>query len=134
METSEIIAGGTIPVILEERLYETLTPSEGAPKQKIWRRQLYTKAPNKNGETPEEVQQRMIQFWDTANFHPEKNYVICSHGDPLFFLFQYLDHQTIHTDLNINKPFGYQSKGSVRLIEKNEDDLVDCEYWENEDL
>lgn len=134
VETAEIMAGGTIQVVIDERLAETLTPCEGAHKEKIWRRQLYTSVLNIDGETPEEVRQRMIQFWENSNFHPEKNYIICSHGDPLFFLFQYLDRQTIHTDLNINKPVGYQPKGTVRLIEKNGEDILVHGYQENEDL
>jgi len=134
VETAEIMAGSTIPVVIDEQLAETLTPSEGAHKEKIWRRQLYTSITNKEGEAPQDVQRRMIQFWETANFHPGKNYIVCSHGDPLFFLFQYLDHQTIHTDMEINKPVGYQSKGSIRLIEKNGDDIVVHDYQESEDL
>jgi broad specificity phosphatase PhoE len=134
-QTSEIIAGGSIPLKFDIRIAETLSANQGNKEVGNWRKEFYCNVSTLGGESPEDVQKRMIDFWMTANFQPNKNYIICSHGDPLFFLYQFLKKQPLHSDLNINSPENYQSKGSVRVVEyASADDIEVYPCIDNENL
>ncbi len=88
-QTSEIISGGKIPIEFDTRLLEVMTSYQG-----YWVENYdlyYTMRPTLGGETNKDVQDRIVDFWKKTKFKKEKNYIVCSHGDPLYFLNQYLN-------------------------------------------
>jgi hypothetical protein len=62
------------------------------------------------------VQARMADFWKSLHFESGKNYVVCSHGDPLQLLMLHLkgDKSLLGPETEHDKK--YQSKGSIRPI------------------
>ncbi|MBI2411201.1 MAG: histidine phosphatase family protein [Candidatus Kerfeldbacteria bacterium] len=123
-QTAEIIAASTIPIHYDIRLAEIFSANQGNREIDNWRKALYEFVPTLGGESPQDVQQRMIDFWATTLFESDKNYIICSHGDPLFFLYQFLCQQPLHDDLTVNQPEGYQPKASVRIVEYTDGNTV----------
>lgn len=87
-QTSEIISSGKIPIVYDKRLLEVLGAYQAYwdedPHYAYWMRDSL------GGELNRDVQNRMIDFWKNAGFETEKNYIVCSHGDPLYFLYLYL--------------------------------------------
>jgi broad specificity phosphatase PhoE len=134
-QTAEIIAGSIIPIEYDVRLAETLCANQGANEVDNWRKQLYGDALELGGESQIDVQNRMAEFWKTADFQDGKSYIICSHGDPLLFLYQYLTDQDLNNDLNINELGSYQQKASVRIVEYiSPDKYTVHDYISNENL
>lgn len=120
MQTSEIISDGSIGIEGDLRLAETFSAAQGSKDTNDWRYVLYADAKALGGESSKQVQDRMIDFWEelisNENLGKDQGIVVCSHGDPLFFLYQYLFGQNAWSDLSINEPPGYQSKASIRQV------------------
>jgi broad specificity phosphatase PhoE len=119
VQTSEYISQNQINIVKDVRLAEVLSAAQGSILEKQWREELYGKVNELGGETQEEVQRRVADLWNSIVFGQDKNYMICSHGDPLLFLYQYLLDIPINQDLSINHPEGYLQKAGVAVIEKN---------------
>lgn len=116
-QSAEIISNGTIPVTYDVRLAETLTVAQGAPFRGVWIRPFYENVDTLGGESPKDVQNRMVDFWNSLDFASGKNYVICSHGDPLHLFHQYLLHDpNLFDDLDRNDYPNYLPKGGIRPI------------------
>lgn len=96
-QTSEIISDGKIPIIYDKRLLEVLFAYQGYwikdDNLPYWMRDTL------GGESVVKVQNRMVDFWKNINFEENKNYIVCSHGDPLYFLYAYLNHEKIRDDV-----------------------------------
>lgn len=88
-QTAEIIANGKIPIEFDRHLAEVITAYQG-----YWVENYdlyYTMREALGGELNIDVQNRIVDFWKNTKFESGKNYLICSHGDPLYFLYQYLN-------------------------------------------
>lgn len=117
-ETSVIIADDRIPIMFDTRLLETLSAYQG-----YWgddRKAFYSFREELGGETNKNIQDRMIAFWKYVIDRSEGNIVVCSHGDPLDFLYEYLVKEPLDAE---PKPFAawpetdhYQPKASIRPI------------------
>lgn len=115
-QTSEIIANKKIPIVFDKRLLEVLTAYQG-----YWVENsdlYYTMRPTLGGETNQEVQSRIVDFWQKTKFENGKNYIICSHGDPMYFLYQYLNNIELTKEGDLAARPDYPPKGSFYMIEK----------------
>lgn len=128
-ETAETISRNITPIVFDIRLAEVLSAMQGSEDEK-WREALYSATNIIGGETPRDIYDRVASFWETTDFQKGKNYIVCSHGDPLYFLFQFLQSQQPFDNLSINEPVGYQQKASVRVIENSKE----LEYLENHEI
>jgi len=127
-QASEAISGGTIAIIYEERILETLSAYQG-----YWytgdkdRDYFYGLRKYLGGETYEQVYSRTASFWNEILLK-QGNYIICSHGDPLFLMYLYSIGEPCPSDLTMEElltHYEYQLKGSIRKGE-----LVDgCVRW-----
>lgn len=134
-QTAKIIADGKISIEFDVRLAETLSVAQGSVAAENWRKQLYSQVEELGGESEHDVQNRMADFWENAKFEDDKEYIVCSHGDPLLFLFQYLNGDEIYADLSVDEPEYYQLKGSVRVVEyRGKGDYEIVRYIENEEF
>lgn len=99
-QTSEIISDQKIPITYDTRLLEVLNAFQGYwdmnPHFAYWMRETL------GGELNRDVQKRMVDFWESAGFENNKNYIVCSHGDPIYFLYVYLIHEKLRDEV----PFG----------------------------
>lgn len=116
-QTSKAIAQNDIPIIYDLRIAETLFAFQGCLKKDL--AHFYEKTENIGGEQHQDIQDRMIDFWNDIKNQEKKNVIICSHGDPLYLLYAHLI--GIPTPPNISKiskiPDGeYQPKASIRPI------------------
>lgn len=117
-QTSEIISQGEIPIEFDKRLLETLSSFQG-----YWEidwMQFFNMRSELGGESNKEVQARMVDFFHTTTLLDGNNYIVCSHGDPLYFLYQYLTEQPLLAEeVHEKNPVGpddYQQKGDIRPI------------------
>ncbi len=135
VQTANIISNNKLEIIKDLRLAETFSVCQGESEKPNWKEQLYDKVTELGGESPNDVKDRMIDFWENTNFESGDSYIICSHGDPLYFLYQYLRGIAIYVDNKVNEPEGYQNKGSVRIVEYvRETNLNILPIIENENL
>jgi len=115
-QTAKIIANNKIPIKYDKRLLETLSAYQGYWKNDWSYFFGFTK--ELGGETNQNVQDRMVDFWHNLNFDSNRNLIIISHGDPIYFLYQYLKKQPLIAQDDLNPPKDeYPSKGSVIKIE-----------------
>ncbi len=115
-QTSQIISQNEISIIKDLRLAETLSAYQG-----YWEydwAHFYEMIDSMGGEKPQEIQDRMIEFWEDTKDQDRGDVIICSHGDPLYVLYAYLTKLPTPTVQEIyNIPDGeYQPKASVRPI------------------
>lgn len=100
-QTSEIISNGKIPIVYDRRLLEVLFAYQGYwttdTSYAYWMRDALGGELNKN------VQDRMIDFWENIGFEENKNYMVCSHGDPIYYLYQYLNHEKLAPEIPLGK-------------------------------
>ena len=126
VQTSQHISLGKIPVEEDTRLTEILNSYQGHPLTTSFDlnriKLLY------GGESNKQVQNRMIDFYANTNFEDNHNYIICSHGDPILFLYQYLSGEDLmpdtHSNLEPNIWPGYLPKGSFLPIVISHDKKV----------
>lgn len=132
IETSEIISNSKTPIELDIRLAEVLSALQGSSGEN-WREILYSNQKTLGGESPQDIYNRVSNFWENIQFNTDKNYIVCSHGDPLLFLYLYLNSEGPWLDLSSNEPEGYQAKVSVRIVlDSKENKIID--YIKNENL
>lgn len=118
-QTSEIISFGTIPIEYDKRLLETFSAYQG-----YWyvgekdREYFYNHHAELGGETYEEVWKRVSDFYKKVASKQDR-IIVCSHGDVLFMMYLYILGEKLPVADNFEsamKRFGYQLKGSVRII------------------
>jgi broad specificity phosphatase PhoE len=116
-QTAEIISGGKIPVVFDKRLLEVLNAYQG-----FWNTNskfAYSMRKILGGESNQEVQNRMTDFWNNVGFEKDKNYIICSHGDPILFLKFYLDKTPLTKEMeNGIFPEPYLPMGGILILKK----------------
>jgi broad specificity phosphatase PhoE len=90
-QTSETIADKKIPIQFDKRLLETFSAYQGfwgadfgTPEG--WD-EFYAHQAELGGEVYEDVQKRILDFFHDVIQGPEERLIICSHGDPLQFLY-----------------------------------------------
>jgi broad specificity phosphatase PhoE len=119
-QTSEIISSKKIPIEFDKRLVEVLCAYQGYWVENsnlyYWMRESL------GGELNIDVQNRMVDFWKSANFEDGKNYIVSSHGDGLYFLHQYLTGVALSPELpmgkNMQTPNNYPPMGGFYIVEK----------------
>lgn len=116
-QTAEIIAGGTTPIQYDQRLLETFSAYQGYWVED-WTH-FFSHINEFGGESNADIQQRIVDFYQSTPFVDGQDYVICSHGDPLYFLFQHLDHQPLLPQDVVIPPEDYQPTGSIRIIRRD---------------
>lgn len=125
-QTSEIISDGKITVVYDQRLLEGLSAYQGYWDPKAWD-QFWGHRHLLGGESDSDIQKRVLDFFDTTNFEGDKNYIICSHGDPLYYIYQKVSGvpslKEIELGDEVNNPEDYQKKGSIRIIIKENGNL-----------
>lgn len=92
-QTSEIISENNIPIIYDKRLMEVFTAYQGY--WEINYINTYGHRSELGGESQEEVLARMVEFFDEALKNSDGNFVISSHGDPLYFLYLHLANKNL---------------------------------------
>jgi len=117
-QTSEIIANNNTPLQFDKRLLEALTAYQGY-MDGVWADHAYTHQSELGGETTKDVQQRMVDFYQELIKKEYQQVVVCSHGDPLQFLYLYLNGEPLSQDYSQmgDSSADYQSKAGVRLVE-----------------
>ncbi len=89
-QTSEIIADKKISIKYDTRLLETHSAYQGY-WVKDWSH-FFDHQQELGGESIEDIQKRIVAFFEEVTKKEEGNFIICSHGDPLYallcFLFQ----------------------------------------------
>jgi len=126
-QTSEIIADDLIPLDFDLRLLETFSALQGAKASNGFSADGYDYFAHRHvlgGENYEQIQNRMIDFFESTNWEDGSNYIICSHGDPLYMLYQYLKGAQRVPDFEhgVEHPGfpNYQEKGSILQIDIDE--------------
>lgn len=117
-QTAEIISNNEIPIEYDKRLLETLSSFQG-----YWEidwMKFFNMRAELGGESNKEIQARMIDFFNSMTMLDGNSYIICSHGDPLYFLYQHLANLPLLSDEVHEKipiaPDDYVQKGEVRPI------------------
>lgn len=121
-QTADEISQGKIPVVNDARLLETFSAYQGIPShsQKQDRLNYYLQTEDLGGETYQDIQRRIVLFFNEIRRKKEGNVVVVSHGDPLNFLFVFLHHgklPPVTKELWERVDASYQSKGSIRPLE-----------------
>ena len=133
-QTSQIISQDDIPIVKDLRIAETLSAYQG-----YWEydwAHFYEMIDSMGGEKPQDIQDRMIDFWEEVKDRDEGDIIICSHGDPLYVLYAYLTKLPTPSVQEIyNIPDGeYQPKGSVRPVILDKDRISISPLVEVKDL
>lgn len=123
-QTAGIISDNKIEVKYTKHLLEALSPYQGY-MHGDWSSYAYTHQEELGGETINDVYSRIVDFYEDIKRQNYKNVIICSHGDPLYFLHIYLIGGKILNDYKqLRKLYPeYQTKASIRLV-KLEDGVV----------
>lgn len=119
-QTAEIISDGKIPIEFDKRLVEVLNAYQG-----YWTEDAsyaYWMRKSLGGELNIDVQNRMVDFWKTIKLEDGKNYIVCSHGDPIYFLMQHIRQEKILPEIKIGGkiyvPPDYPALGSISIVKK----------------
>lgn len=115
-QSAQILSDNSIEVVYDLRLAETLTVAQGEEFEGKWIEPFYNRVEKLGGESMLDVQARMIDFWEHLDFASGKNYVACSHGDPLQLLHLYMTGSKSLLTPETENSKNYQSKGSVRPV------------------
>lgn len=114
-QTAEIISSGKIPLEYDQRLLETHSAYQGYWVDDV--RFFYGVRNELGGESYQDVQNRLAEFYRMTHFENGKKYIICSHGDPLYFLYKYLTQQQLQPEHNtsekVTSPRDYPQMGSI---------------------
>lgn len=113
-QTAEIIANGKIPIQYDRRLLETFSSYQGYWIED-WKH-FFSHIDELGGESNEDIQRRIVDFFQSIEFSDKKNCLICSHGDPLYFLYQHLTKQPLLSQSTIDVSDDYQPTGSIRPV------------------
>jgi len=124
-ETAEIIAAKHVPVHYDQRLLETHSAYQGFwYEQEMDWTHFFGHRDVLGGEGAQDILERVGDFWtqvilnNSDNNGKDNNLIICSHGDPLYCLGQFVrgKKQLNDQDLYNLNDADYQPKGSVQEI------------------
>ena len=118
-QTAVVVADGKNDLIHDQRILEGFSAFQGywAGEQTPPWVDYYSHRNELGGESVSEIQNRMVDFWHSLNDVAE-NLIICSHGDPLYTLYAYLQKIDL-TDANqaISQRSDYIPKGAFWQFE-----------------
>ena len=132
-QTAETISKGTIPVLFDLRIAETMSAYQGYKVQgdlrddKSWE-DYHSHVQELGGETFVDIQTRMKDFYSYIHDQTKGNVIICSHQDPLYVLYLELRSLSLQQEniknLTYMEANGAQSKGSVYPVQLKDDGTV----------
>lgn len=118
--TAEVIADKKIPIEFDQRLLEVFSAYQG-----YWAKELhmaegwheyYTHRPELGGEGHAEVQKRVVAFFNDLITRQEDRVIVCSHGDPLHFIYLHLKNTPLpRSIIEFDNP-EYLRKGWIRPL------------------
>lgn len=124
-QTSEIISDNEIAIEYDKRLLEGLSAYQGFWDPYAWDK-FWGYRHILGGESKEEVGERMLDFFNNTEFKQGNNYIICSHGDPIYFLYEKVSNVAPLQENEVgNKPQDppdYPQKGSIKIIKRKKDE------------
>lgn len=126
-ETSAILAEILeVEVYHDKRLLEHLSPIQGMALTDYLkdREQRFTAVELLGGETMMDVQVRMLDFFYEKMKEEEGDILICSHGDPLYFLYLGLAGRDLPKRMIEVNRSQWQPKGSYRKVDIEGDRFV----------
>ncbi len=126
-QTAEIVSKGTIPVLYDQRLLETLSAYQG-----FWGENktedgfhFFIHRSELGGESLVDIQVRMKSFWEEITQELKDNIIICSHGDPLQVLYSTIHGMNLVDDNDIEENIpGWLEKGEFFEISWHEGKIV----------
>ncbi len=117
-QTSEIISDGKIPITYSKALLETLSAYQGYWEHDCMH--FFSHRQELGGESNADIFSRMVNFLYEVDFKDNCEYIICSHGDPLLFLLQYLAGKPMLAEALPGEktvtPEDYQPRGSIKPV------------------
>lgn len=121
-QTADFISGGKIPVVNDVRLLESFSAYQGFPatSQQQDRLAYYGHLKDLGGETYQDIQRRMVDFFTEVRQRKQGNVILVSHGDPIFFLVAHFLHRAlppVTREMSAEVTSRYPQKGSVRPLE-----------------
>lgn len=131
METARIIADALdITLSSDGRLLEALSSVQGialAEIQKYPARE-YSFSSTLGGEAPTDIQARMMDFINSISGELSENVAICSHGDPLYFLYCGIGGWSLPESSEDATESEYPHKGSIRELRVESGKITLGEY------
>jgi broad specificity phosphatase PhoE len=122
-QTAEIISDNIIPITYDKRLLESFSAYQGYWNPNAWDH-FWGHRQELGGESDEDVRKRVLDFFNSIVFDKNKNYIICSHGDPLYYIYEQVSAvpKLKHIELGdeVKSPDDYQQKASVRILIRND--------------
>lgn len=127
-QTSQIISADKILIEYDKRLLEALVAYQGY-MDGDWAEHAYSHQEELGGESIGDVQQRVVQFYHHLIKASLRQVIVCSHGDPLHFLYLYLCGKQLSNNYSQvgDSTLDYQAKASVRLIEVVDNKILKIE-------
>lgn len=122
-QTSTVISDKKIPISYDKRLLETFSAYQGfwggdVTTSKGWD-EFYSHQEALGGESNMDVQERVMSFIKEIMTVPEDRILICSHGDPLHFMYLGLKNEPLPSWQTHMGEFGnpdYLKKGFIRPL------------------
>ncbi len=124
-KTAEIISSGNILIKFDVRLLEILSAYQGFSfgNCKIDWSYLQKFVDELGGENFDDIQKRVIEFWNEKIVNATKDVIVCSHGDPLYVLIQYLLKEEIVARDTHQALGNYPPKASITIFEKVDEEF-----------
>lgn len=121
-QTAESIAdNASISIEFDQRLLETFSAFQGYWVDGDWKH-FWIHRQKLGGESYGDIYNRTGEFFEQINWEENRNYIICSHGDVLYSIYQRLKgiapNLNAYEDGNYADPPGYQPKGSIKIAVK----------------
>lgn len=125
-ETSEIISNGKIPIEYDVRLLETFSAYQGysfQDKKADWKL-FYNKEEKLGGESMNDVQKRIVDFFFNLLSQKENRVIISAHADLFYSLIYFLCHFPLLSISSYMKNYNEQaqSQGAIREINWQDED------------
>lgn len=125
-QTTNIISGKKIPITYDQRLLESFSAYQGYWIEN-WDH-FFSHKDELSGENFQDIQNRILSFFNELVTKPEKKVIVCSHGDPLFTFYLYLTKKPLIHELDRIGDAGdplYQGKGTVRELLVHDDETYE---------
>ncbi len=119
-QTSQIIAKNAgFDIKYDPRLLETLSAYQGYWGENKHKTgfHFFSHIHQLGGESFSQIQKRVVSFYKEIIEKEPHTCIICSHGDPLYLLYNYLKTEKMNQhSLSTSTPPDYQPKASIRPI------------------
>ncbi len=107
------------PIFFDKRLLEILTVIQGMDMDAYRKKKQirFAQVDELGGESMMDIQIRMLDFFYEKMRSEQGNSIICSHGDPLYFLYLGLAKKNLPDTVDEIDRSTYQKKGTIRRID-----------------